>query len=62
MPWCRERGIPLFATPASGALAIRLAPDGTFARIAARRAEVRRYWHEPAANGLPDVSHAAEGP
>lgn len=58
----RERGIALFATPASGALAIRLAPDGTFARIAARRAEVRRYWHEPAANGLPDVSHAAEGP
>lgn len=58
----RERGIPLVATPVSGALAIRLAPDGSFERIHARRAAVRRYWHEPAEAGLPDVSDATEGP
>jgi competence protein ComEC len=41
------RGVTVEATVATGALAFRFAPDGSWRRLA-RRETVRRYWHEPA--------------
>lgn len=47
-----ERGVRFEATPATGALALRFDPDGSWTRVA-RREAVRRYWHEPPVPPLP---------
>jgi competence protein ComEC len=47
-----ERGIVVESTAESGALAFRLAPDGSWRRLA-RRETRRRYWHERTVEPAP---------
>ncbi|HET7845611.1 MAG TPA: DNA internalization-related competence protein ComEC/Rec2, partial [Xanthomonadales bacterium] len=51
------RGIRFEATPATGALALHFAPDGTWTRVA-RRETVRRWWHEPPVPPAPGSDEA----